>query len=194
MPKLLGLYDQFKDIDKISGEDVLKWLSGKRELHLVENFIGNRILYPQTLPVTKEDLNLDLALLKEIVKRNPTYFYDATSKKIVLTAEIIARFGNFSNLIIALMDCLNLEGLTYIYLKSLNDISLQGSVVSFAKFIKEDPVTVGFNGTFTKFKLGQIIFKPFTDKHIRIVVDGMQELVASGGNLGLIIDLRKSIF
>lgn len=70
MAKLSGLFDTFDNLDQIAAEDIIKWLKPAPQTVQVENYLANKILYPQTLPVTKEDMQLDLAILREVLKIN----------------------------------------------------------------------------------------------------------------------------
>lgn len=70
MAKLSGLFDTFDNLDQIEAEDIIKWLKPAPQTVQVENYLANKILYPQTLPVTKEDMQLDLAILREALRIN----------------------------------------------------------------------------------------------------------------------------
>lgn len=70
MPKLTGLFDSFDNLDAISPEMIASWLKPVPPLAQLENYLANRILYPQTLPQTPSDIQIDLAILREALKRN----------------------------------------------------------------------------------------------------------------------------
>ncbi len=74
MPKLPGplrlrseasLFDSFDNLDQIQIEDVAKWLKPQPSLAQLENYLAQKILYPQTVPITANDMKIDLAILRE---------------------------------------------------------------------------------------------------------------------------------
>ena len=68
MPKFSGLFDSFDNLEKINVENVASFLKNPPQLISLENYLANRILYPQTLPLTEENLEIDLAILREALK------------------------------------------------------------------------------------------------------------------------------
>ena len=70
MPKLPGLFDSFDNLDQISPEAVATWLKPVPEFSHIENYLANKILYPQTVPLTEHDMQLDLSILREALKLN----------------------------------------------------------------------------------------------------------------------------
>src|SRR3990167_9440024 len=70
MPKLTGLFSSFDDLDQISPEAIASWLKPAPELTSLENYLANKILYPQAVPLTKHDMQIDLAILREALRMN----------------------------------------------------------------------------------------------------------------------------
>ncbi|MBI4035935.1 hypothetical protein HY383_03215 [Candidatus Daviesbacteria bacterium] len=70
MPKLSSLFDSFDNLDQILPEAVASWLKPVPAIPQVENYLANKILYPQTLPQTEFDMQMDLAILREALKIN----------------------------------------------------------------------------------------------------------------------------
>lgn len=68
MPTSIGLFDSFDNLDQISPGAIAAWLKPTPSLNLLENYLANKILYPQTLPLTKQDMQIDLAILREALK------------------------------------------------------------------------------------------------------------------------------
>lgn len=105
MPRLSGLFDDFDNLDQITPEDIACWLKPVPELGQLENYLANKILYPQTLPATERDMQIELAILRQALKliapksksqkengllgENP--FLNITLRKILIPA----RFLNF---------------------------------------------------------------------------------------------------
>lgn len=70
MPKLIGLFDSFDNLDQISPEAIASWLKPIPQSEFIENYLASKILYPQTLPMTKYDMQIDLAILREALRLN----------------------------------------------------------------------------------------------------------------------------
>jgi len=70
MPRLPGLFDSFDNLDQISPEAIAAWLKPAPELALLENYLANKIFYPQALPVTERDMRIDLSILREAIKQS----------------------------------------------------------------------------------------------------------------------------
>ena len=68
MPRLAGLFDSFDNLDQISPEAIASWLKPVPSLNQLENYLANRILYPQVLPLTGQDMQIDLSILREALK------------------------------------------------------------------------------------------------------------------------------
>jgi len=69
MPKFSGLFDSFDNLDQLNLEDVAFWLKRPPQMTQLENYIANRILYPQTLPLSAADMEIELAILREVIKQ-----------------------------------------------------------------------------------------------------------------------------
>jgi|SRR3989344_3275337 len=70
MPKLSGFFDSFDNLDTIDAASLTAWLKNPPALVQLENYLANRILYPQALPVTDFDMKIDLAILREALRIN----------------------------------------------------------------------------------------------------------------------------
>ncbi len=70
MPKLSGLFGSFDNLDLISIEAVASRLKPTPNLIQLENYLANKILYPQTLPLNENEMKIDLSILREALKIN----------------------------------------------------------------------------------------------------------------------------
>ena len=68
MPESLGLVDFFDNLDAINAEAVASWLKPVPSLVQIENYLANKILYPRSLPQTKYEMQMDLAILRESLR------------------------------------------------------------------------------------------------------------------------------
>lgn len=178
MPKLTGPFEKFQNLEKIS-------LFGVKSL---ENFIGNRILYPQTIPLIHQELETDFAILKEALTFNPQLVYDQKNKKIILSKELSERFPPQAKLITIIIDALNLKGVISVYLKDQDRVEQIGSII-----IPDSlpDAVCQIDGRQVKLKKGKSLVFPLRDHHLRIKIAHQSEMVVSGGDFGLMIDLRK---
>jgi hypothetical protein len=192
LPKLSGIFEQFRYIDQIPPSDILKWVQNKVETHSLENFIANRIIYPQTVPTTKLELEIDMAIFREAVKRQSDVFYILSKKRIIIPEEFEFRFGNPENLVKCLVQALSLDGVTQIYIKRQVSNDLIGSVVSLSNLPQAPVINVSINNQVLGVKNWHVNILPFRDKHLIVKFDGISEYVASGGSLGLILDLAHN--
>ncbi len=70
MPIQAGLFDSFDNLDSISGESLTVWLKPVPQLTQIENYLANKILYPQTVAKTEVEMQMDLGILREVLKMN----------------------------------------------------------------------------------------------------------------------------
>lgn len=93
-----GLFDIFDSLDFISIEAVASWLKPYPQIEQLGNYLANRILYPQTLPMSETEMKIDLAILREALKMslpqknvllggNP--FLNVTLRKIMIPAKFL---------------------------------------------------------------------------------------------------------
>ncbi len=119
MVKLSGLFDSFDNLDQISIEAVASWLKFSPQPSKLENYLANRILYPQTIPLTETDMQIDLAILREALKvyaprpdqktnnllgGNP--FLNTTLRKILIPARFLEYVPDLKSLVWAFIDAL----------------------------------------------------------------------------------------
>lgn len=70
MPAPLGLLDSFDNLDQINISDIASWIKPVPNEIQLENYLANRILYPQSIPLTEFEMKIDLAILREALKLN----------------------------------------------------------------------------------------------------------------------------
>jgi len=113
MSKLTGIFNA-SDIDQIPAGDIAKWLRPNPGLENIENYIANKILYPETIPHSQLDLAIELALLREIAKRFPQKFQK--DGKILISSALADRIGTLPDLTLALVDVLQPKGVVEVLL------------------------------------------------------------------------------
>lgn len=191
MPKLSGIFSQFNNLHQLKAEEISFSLKNKLDLHLVENFIGNKVLYPQTIPTTKQDLEIEFLVLQEALKNEPSTIYDPNQRKLILNQEFFSRFMPTEKLIATLIDGLGIKDVVKIYFQVGTTVSLVGSIVPLQSFLKQGEFNVLINNQKVNLPLGDIKILAYTDHHNRFKLNNQNEIVIPGGNLGLALDLRK---
>lgn len=159
MPKITGLFEEFKNFDKLTLEDIAKWLKTPVDPLVFFNFYANRIYYPQTVAVNKSDLQWDLTILKELLSHEKK-FLSKNSKKIVIPDSFLARFPDKSGLIEVFADA-------YIYNSKENVDGLWGVVSRVGQ---------------KELRLGSILVPKFEDKlgQINLFIGKKKVLLAAG--------------
>jgi hypothetical protein len=193
MPKLSGIFSNFADLDNLTAQELYPWLRAKEQAFYLENFIGNRILYPQTIPSNLSDAEIDLAILREFIKKNPIVVYSDKLKKMIIPEDLIVRFPPLQKLLSALLDVLTLEEVTQVLLKRYDSSTeVAGTVIRIFYQEGESFSDVNINGQILKLEFESTTILPNKDPHIVVQIDSQPALNVAGGSLGLVIDLRKA--
>lgn len=108
MPKVTGVFDAIDNLDLILAEDVARWLKNPPQPIILQNYIANRILYPQAVAVSLADLEMDLAILREALKRDKSYFSYET-RKIIIPDILVSRIPNLAKLVWVFIDAYLLD-------------------------------------------------------------------------------------
>lgn len=110
MPQVNGLFDSFDNVDQIDIGAVITWLKTPVTPVHLENYLANRILYPQTVPVTDYDMKIDLAILREALRMNTqssgtdSPFLNLTTRKLIIPERFLKFVPNLVNLTWAFID------------------------------------------------------------------------------------------
>ncbi len=189
MAKLTGVFES-TDIIDVNFADLNQTLTHQREDHELENFLANRILYPQTISVTKDDFDVDCGILKQIIKNTPDMYSNTNLvNKIIIPSEIMVRFPPISRLVSIFIDALNLTGIIQIFTRQNGRNELIGSAIK----LKKDPqksIDLNLDKKNYSFSKGSITILPLTDRHLTLKIDDSDEVIISGGKLGVVIDVR----
>ena len=200
--KVSGLFDQFDNLEQILVEDLTKWLKPPHNLITIQNALANRIFYPQVVPVTLEELDFDLGLLREALKSKPQ-FLDKVSKKILIPEDFIKTFPNLDSLVWAFVDALlfNLPKDTNSCLWTVveaGNLRILGTVL-FPQFEGNGQMQLRLDGKNFMLKRGSLAIFHCQKSHCHLnfrltsgQILGLKEGVVEiyGGELGLMIDGR----
>lgn len=192
MSKLSGIFETFPNIDQVGIEQVLNGLKSHPGEIAVENFLANRILYPQAVPVNPEDLDIDWAILREAVKTAPSKFYDQQNKKISVPKDFLARFPDLKRLAVCFIESLNLKDIVhFVGLGTFISCKFEDTKGKMELDIESLRVSVSFGRLMQIPCFTSHCHVSFKGKGVKIA--GKQEGVieALGGKLGVLVDGRK---
>lgn len=186
---LSGVFGQLRNLDKIPIDNIRQWLKNKGEIHQLQNFIGNRVIYPQTIATTLEDQEVDLGLLREGIKSQPQVVFNRLTNKIGLSTELINRFPPPDKLVVAIVQVLNLSGITRVYLKDFHQ--LIGTVVSVRLNLLAKSVVVTVDGQVKKIPSLGITYLPIDKQQVRLKIGDREEQMVAGGKLGILLNFIR---
>lgn len=197
MPHLSGVFDQFPDLDKTSPEEISAWLKSKPEIHFLINFLGNRIFYPQTVPITQKEMEIDLAILRRGIKLKPSLVFEPQTNKIVIPKLLVDRFPPLSSLVKTIIESINPKGIHLISIKEKSQVSIVGSVISPLspqKLSSDEKTVILTIGEIKKpLRLSAISLIGLSAPENKILL-GDEEFKVAGGALGVLVDLRLGGF
>ena len=117
MAQLPGLFDSFDNLDSIEASSLIPWLKNPPSEDKLENYLANKILYPQALPLTDADMKIDLAILREALRLNgpstinkagpllgENPFLNITLRKIIIPEKFLFFIPNLVSLTWAFVD------------------------------------------------------------------------------------------
>lgn len=142
MPRLPGLLDSFDNLDQITSEEIAFWLKPVPDYQLLENYLANRILYPQTRSISEHDMQIDLAILREILKKNSPKleaqkansllgdnpFLNTTLRKILMPVELLNFVPNLLSLVQVFIDAFLSKRQRQDYFQDLWTLVLTGDI------------------------------------------------------------------
>lgn len=201
MPKLTGFFDSFPKLDQVTVEGVAVWLGRRTDAKILDNKLGNRILYPLAVPYSAEDSVFDLAILREAVKIHSQDYYNRNLKLIYIPEEFLQHFPDLHKLVWAFADALVLSEVTSILLKS-ETLGLKnlGTIIKPKIELSTGVILIWIRDKKYEVKVGSLTVIPVESSKVDIKFqsraaklqggDGVTMEVA-GGKLGLVIDARK---
>lgn len=193
MPKLSGLFSNYSDLDSLDFENIR--LSSKTNLKIreIENFVANRFLYPQTIPLSILEMKVDLSLIQEIIKKNVHLFYNISIKRITIPEGFEERLKPVPDLIITFIDAISPPVTTQIILKYADGSRKVGSIFIPLTPIIKPTVELTIEGQKMKLKNNIISRVNCAIPQTNITIEGQNPQPIWGGDLGIFVDLRKKV-
>ena len=197
MPKVSGVFEIFENLESIPYEDIARWITPAPSQTVLENYLANKLIYPQTVPVTQADQNMDLAILREALRRN-LIFFKTNQKKIFIPADFLQITPDIKKMVSIFIDAYKPSGLiTFVLTTRIKDKVL-GSLITVNCKIG-DTLYFDLEGKNFKVKPGNLIILPCPKDHCHVsfkssnsTIFGKNELLFEipGGDIGLIVDGR----
>lgn len=197
MPKVSGVFDIFENLEKIPFEDIARWLEKPPQQVFLENYLANRINYPQAVPLSISDQLLDLAILREALRRNQI-FYKVAQKKIFIPESFLS-FTDIKKLTLVFIDAYQPKGLVTFIMSGSKGDEILGSLVSVNCTSQKASLHLKVEDKNFKLKAGSLTILPCLKNRCHISfkgadasIFGKKELLFEvfGGRLGLIVDGR----
>lgn len=200
MPKLNGLFEYFPNLGSIDPEKIIASLNHKIDHGILLNQLYNRLLYPQTVPVSSENLFLDLAILAEVLRSNPQKYYDLHFKRIYIPENLLNLFPDLQQLIWIFIDVFATPGITKIFLRSENlGTRTLGTLIRPKVLSKDGWVFLWVHDKKYEVKLGSLMIIPVPNNRVDIKFESPAATIlqknnvateVAGGQFGLVIDTR----
>lgn len=203
MPKVINIFDYCPNLESISISEIAEYSGPHASLIPIENKLGNRILYPNTVPTSIEDLDFDLSVLKTILEANSQYFYKKNTHKILIPEELSVLLPDIPKLIKVFIDALNPLDFVTLVLQSSSTITKSlGTLIRPNITQKSGLANLEINGKqYHSVALGSLLIFPVTGSKVDIKFESKSALLlgrdrviaeVAGGSLGIILDLRKN--
>lgn len=207
MPKLTGAFSLFQNLDTIPVEDVARWIKHPPDLIILYNFIANRICYPQTISTSAEEVEWELGLLREALRKS-SMFLDIETKKIIIPEVLFERVPSLSQLVLAFVDAYVLgwpiknpgEDVWSVAIRNNEKDEVIGSVLTPEFSDKTGNIVLSVNKKSVQSAKGGVLIVPCSTNNcvINYQVTGgkllglVQGAVSiPGGKLGILIDARN---
>lgn len=220
MPKLAGLFNSFDNLDQISLENTASWLKPVPQFNQLENYLADRILYPQTLPQTEADMQMDLSILREVLKINgpkinasntnallgDNPFLNITLRKLLIPSELLNFVPSLAELTHVFIDALLLGRKKKDWFEDLWTIVLTGDIdevigsVILPNFDNRGQMSFSVLKKNYEIRKGNVMIIPCSQDRCEIAyklqngnILGKTEsaIEVYGGKLGLMIDGRS---
>lgn len=103
--------------DPLTLERVSFSLPFEIDLKELGNYVANKMIYPQVLPSNNRDLTIEQTVIKEIVNRDKSTFYDhqEDQNKIILGGSWLKTAVSLEQVTLTVIDGLELKGISYLY-------------------------------------------------------------------------------
>jgi len=220
MPATQGLFESFDNLDQIPPEAIARWIKPAPQLVLLENYLANRILYPQALSLTEYDMRIDLAILREALRMHSprpvaqrtnallgdSPFLNVTLRKILIPKRFLNFVPDIASLTWAFVDAFLIERRKEDYFSDLWTLVLTddsdeiiGSLI-LPQFNRLGEIKISLSGKSYQVKQGSALVLPclanrcelsYKVQNGSVLGKAESAIEVYGGRLGLVIDGRS---
>ncbi len=200
MPAVKGLFDYSLRFEGIEVEDLQKWLRTPEDRTILENRLGNRILYSQTIPQNQKDLLFDFAIIRKIIEQNQARLYNKNLKRIDIPEAFCEHFPDLQKLAGVFIDAISPGGITTFSIK-LNQFGRKqiGTYIRPENLQAGGLLIISVKNQQYQIKTGNLVVIPvpqsrvditFTSTTAKLTGKKILSIQVVGGPLGLIVDAR----
>lgn len=189
MAKLTGIFENFFDLENLSLEKIDYIPKSINEIKRLENSLGNRVLYPQTIAMDASDLNFDYVLLLQGLKSAPQVVYNQWAKKINITDELEGRFPDLTKLITVITEAVNPSGVIAILKKMPKGFEQLGTVITPEKLPTTDTLDVDVGNQKYQLNKGDVTVLPINARNVIVRIGESTVLNVNGGKIGVVFNL-----
>lgn len=200
MPKFSGLFSCFFEIDDIEIDKIASSIGFKGDPKLLENKLGNQILYPQTIPVSKDDLIFNLGLLQEALRFSGQKLYNQNLKRLYIPEKLLEVFTDRKNLVLVFINVFMPFGLITVSCKSALGVKNLGTLIR-PTILGSGNITLWVKEKKYQIKAGILTIIPSESDRVDIKFESSEATLedentlmaeVAGGQLGLVIDARRT--
>lgn len=200
MPQVNGLFTHLSNLSQLSADKVMVWLPKTFDARLVENYLGNRLLYPSSVPTSAREELIDLAILREALKLSPKSYYDPNLSRIYFPQDLLLYFSDLTKLAWAFIDVFVVNPITTVITRG-NVIKNAGTILKPKIIRPKGTITIWIKNQNRKYsvKIGSLTLIPVNLPKVDIKFESFDatlsgqsamDIEVAGGILGLIIDTR----
>jgi len=221
MSVAIGLFDSFDNLDQIESAQIARWLVSAPSEFYLKNYLANKILYPQTVPISASDSKIDLAILREALRINSkpimskespmlgeNPFINLTLRKILIPKRFLKFMPDLITLSWAFVDGLLLERKREDFFSDIWTVVLTsdidevvGSIILPQFNNRGGLVKITLSGNEYQIKAGSLTVIPCLSQKCQLDFKFIQGKILDkediaievyGGKLGLVIDGRRT--
>lgn len=200
MPATKGIFNYFSKLEEIEVNELQEEFSLREDPTILENRLGNKILYPGVVPQNEKDVLFNGVIIRKLIKLDPVKFYNKNLKKIDIPEKFLNLVPDLKNLAAAFIDTVKLPGITTLCIKSdqfgRRDI---GTLLRPDNLEKGSFITIGIKGQQYQVEAGSLVVIPISESRADITFSSTnaklmgKKIISTqivSGKLGLIIDAR----
>lgn len=186
MDHLPSVFKNFDNLYKISATQIQSRLPFTVPPVVIENYVANRLLFPHTVPQTRQELQLDLAILSTVATLNSGFFYNQAQNKITIPSEFTEIYQNIDELIQTIIAGVFLGGQATIIIPNLTGHNTTGMAISLPS--QNKPLQVIYDSKSYQIPVGDHLHLPPTGHTITINNTDYQ---INPGELGIYLNSLK---